>query len=77
MPPRAPADPVAGLADLLVRGLTALAEAGETDAACRLAGQACALLRTGEPKEWRKFNVLLHRLTPRLPPDEGERRPGG
>jgi hypothetical protein len=56
--PKAPT----GLVELLLSSLEALAAAGQADAACRLAGQACALLRKDDPSGWRRFNVLLHRL---------------
>jgi hypothetical protein len=52
-----------GLADVLLDSLRQLATAGETEAACRLAGQACAVLRHDDPRNWRRFNALLHRLT--------------
>lgn len=55
--------PAAGLADLLVASLDALARAGQADAACRMAGHACALLRQGDARQWQKFNALLHRLS--------------
>jgi hypothetical protein len=50
------------LADVLLDSLRQLAAAGETEAACRLAGQACAVLRRDDPRNWRRFNALLHRL---------------
>ncbi|MGN6534372.1 MAG: hypothetical protein ACTHKQ_01405 [Mesorhizobium sp.] len=54
---------VAGLADILVASLDALARSGQADAACREAGRACAVLRGANPAQWRKFNALLHRLS--------------
>jgi hypothetical protein len=64
------------LAGVLLASLYALAEAGETETACRFAGQACAILRRSSPVAARRFNVLLHRLAPRLtwqePPARGE-----
>ena len=57
-----------GLDSILLASLEALAAAGETDAACRLAGQACAALRRDDAAGWRRFNALLHRLVLR-PPD--------
>jgi len=64
-PEIAPASPPApaALLDVLLSSLEALAAAGNVDAACRLAGQACAALRKGDPQGWRKFNALLHRLS--------------
>lgn len=52
------------LAALLSESLTELAKSGQADAACRLAGRACALLRGSNAKEWTRFNKLLHRLSP-------------
>ncbi|WP_322987736.1 hypothetical protein [Hoeflea sp.] len=57
----------AGLVLLLVKSLEALASAGQVDAACRLAGQACAGLRHSDPRGWGKLNALLHRLARRAP----------
>lgn len=56
-----------GLDRILLTSLEALAAAGETDAACRLAGQACAALRQHDAAAWRRFNALLHRLVLRPP----------
>jgi hypothetical protein len=53
------------LSAVLRASLLALAEAGELDQACRLAGQACRILRREQPRNWRVFNALLHRLSPR------------
>ncbi len=60
-------DQVAGLTDLLVAGLEALAKAGQAETACRMAGKACAVLRGTNPPQWRKFNALLHRLSRQVP----------
>lgn len=57
---------IALLAGLLLAALKALADAGHGDAACRLAGRACVALRHAHPAEARRFDVLLHRLTPKL-----------
>lgn len=63
-PPRRSAAASANvLTEILVDALRALAAAGENDAACRLAGQACARLRHDDPSGWQRFNALLHRLT--------------
>jgi len=51
---------------LLLDALQKLADAGEVDAACRIAGKACAVLRQSDAKSERRFNALLHRLTRRL-----------
>lgn len=55
------------LAEILLASVTALAGAGEVEAACRLAGQACVTLRGTDAAAARRFDVLLHRLTPLLP----------
>ena len=57
--------PTAELCDILLASLKALAEAGEPEAACKLAGSACAALRKNEPEQWSRFNKLLHRLSPK------------
>jgi hypothetical protein len=51
---------------LLLEALQKLADAGEADAACRIAGKACAILRRAAPKDERRFNALLHRLVRKL-----------
>lgn len=53
--------------DLLLVSLERLAATGEVEAACRLAGAACAQLRTDDPRTAQRFNALLHRLTRALP----------
>lgn len=52
--------------NVLLDSLRTLADAGEVDAACRLAGRACVALRHSQPALARRFDVLLHRLAPRL-----------
>lgn len=54
------------LSEILLASITALAGAGEVEAACRLAGQACVVLRCSEPGAAGRFDALLHRLTPTL-----------
>lgn len=54
------------LAELLLASVSALAEAGKVEAACRLAGQAYVTLRGADPAAARRFDVLLHRLAPTL-----------
>lgn len=54
------------LSEILLESVTALAGAGEVETACRLAGQACVALRTSDAAAARRFDILLHRLTPRL-----------
>ena len=55
------------LAGILLSSLEALAAAGQIETACRLAGRACVALRHSDPQGERRFNALLHRLTPRVP----------
>ena len=61
-----PGAPTQKLVDLLITSLGALAAAGEVEAACRLAGQACVALRHSDRTAARRFDVLLHRLSPKL-----------
>jgi hypothetical protein len=61
-----PDPPGARLAELHLRSLEERAAAGNVEAACRLAGEACAVLRREDQRAERRFNALLHRLTPRL-----------
>lgn len=51
---------------LLIDALQSLADAGEADAACRIAGKACVVFRRAASKDERRFNALLHRLVRRL-----------
>lgn len=51
---------------LLLDALQRLADAGEVDAACRIAGKVCVILRRAAPKDEQRFNALLHRLVRRL-----------
>ena len=61
-------DACEGTAALLIDALQKLADAGEVDAACRIAGKACTTLRHSAPPSEQRFNVLLHRLARRLAP---------
>ncbi len=54
--------PARDLVSLLITSLEQLASAGEVESACRLAGQACALLRHEDEQAAQRFNSLLHRL---------------
>ncbi|MBN9551157.1 MAG: hypothetical protein J0H31_20410 [Alphaproteobacteria bacterium] len=54
------------LSEILLESVTALAGAGEVETACRLAGQACVALRTSDTAAARRFDILLHRLTPNV-----------
>lgn len=62
----APSPASAKLPEILLESLAALAGAGEVEAACRLAGRACVALRDPDPAGARRFDVLLHRLAPKL-----------
>jgi hypothetical protein len=64
------------LSVILLASLEALADAGDAEQACRLAGRACAALRHEDLGRWRRFNALLHRLTPRTEPIGRHARPG-
>jgi len=55
----------APLGDILARCLEELAAAGRIDAACSLAGLACAATRRNDMKQWKRFNALLHRWSAR------------
>ncbi len=61
-----PLVPTKRLSEILLATITALAGMGEVEAACRFAGQACVALRSADPATARRFDALLHRLTPRL-----------
>lgn len=54
------------LADILLAGLEKLSAAGETDFACRLAGQAYVALRDADWRTARRFDGFLHRESRRL-----------
>ncbi len=58
--------PARRLSEILLASITALAGAGDPEAACRFAGQACVTLRRTDPAVARRFDALLHRLSPRL-----------
>jgi len=66
--PEPSVSPERQVALLLLDALQKLADAGEVDAACRIAGRAFVILRRDSPGNERRFNALLHRLTPRLGP---------
>lgn len=55
-----------GLNALLLKSLEELAAAGNVEMACRLAGQACMVLRRSDQGAEHRFNALLHRLARRL-----------
>ena len=64
------AAPQQGLTVLLPDALQKLANTREVDAACRIAGKACVLLRQTSPGTEQRFNALLHRLASRLGPGD-------
>ena len=69
LPRAAVADDAPGTAHrLLFDAVQKLADAGEVDAACRIAGSACVVLRPSDAKSEHRFNALLHRLTRKLEP---------
>jgi hypothetical protein len=59
------------LNDILIESLAALAAAGDAEAACRLAGRACAVYRHRDIPAWNRFNGLLHRLARKAPGGHG------
>ncbi|TAL54401.1 hypothetical protein [Pandoraea sp.] len=61
-----PEDRAAALGTLLLQSLTALAAADQVEMACRIAGQAYAVLRRDDEHQAQRFNSLLHRLARRL-----------
>ncbi len=64
--PGTPGRTVEDLSGILMDCLGTLVAANEIEAACRFAGRACVTLRHDNPKAEQRFNVLLHRLTPRV-----------
>ena len=67
---RSEPDTATRLSEILCESLTALAAAGQPDEACRQAARACMALRKHDPRNWRRFNALLHRLSPKSGPVE-------
>ena len=59
----APPDTLERLGLLLDRAVRALGDAGETDAAARVAAEAWWLLRGPSPRCARRLNATLHYLT--------------
>lgn len=57
---------VGRLSEVLLESVAALAGAGEVEAACRLAARAWVILGASDPALARRFDALLHRLTPKL-----------
>lgn len=56
-------DPIASLNHLFMQALLRMGDAGEIDAACRLAAQGWSLLRHDRPKEAERLNGVMHNLT--------------
>lgn len=56
-------DVIPELNRLFIQALKRLGEAGETDAACRLAAQGWSLLRNEQPQDAQRLNGVLHYLT--------------
>ena len=46
-----------------IQALLRIGDAGEIDAACRLAAQGWSLLRRDQPKEAERLNGVMHKLT--------------
>ena len=65
------AETVERIGSLLDRAVRALGDAGETDAAARIAAEAWWLLRDPSPRCARRLNATLHYLT--LKPTSKER----
>ncbi len=61
-PARAGIPDTVALTQILISGLGALATAGQADLACRLAGQASAVVRISDPVAWQRLNVFLHKM---------------
>lgn len=57
----------AALGDILAKSLDELAASGRVEAACALAGHACAATRQTDPRQWKRFNAFLHRWSARAP----------
>jgi hypothetical protein len=58
------------LAGILLSSLDALVAGGQADLACRLAGEACAVLRGRDETGWRRFNAFLHRSAKYISSDD-------
>ncbi|MGB5948836.1 MAG: DUF2249 domain-containing protein [Parvibaculum sp.] len=54
---------VSSLNRIFIRALKRLGDAGDIDAACRMAAEAWSLLRHDWPEEARRLNGVLHNLT--------------
>jgi len=56
-------DTIAALNRLFIQALLAMGDAGEIDAACRLAAQGWSMLRHDHPREAERLNGVMHNLT--------------
>jgi len=61
--PTATVEAIEQLGRLLDRAVRALGEAGERDAACRLAAEGWWLVKEPAPRAARRLNATLHYLT--------------
>lgn len=68
--------PASALGALLARSLEELVAAGRIDAACSIAGLACAATRHDDIRTWKRFNALLHRWSA-MAPEPSRPRDGG
>lgn len=59
--PQGDAAPAVDLASILLESLSELANAGNVETACKLAGFACVRLRRSDPRLARQFDIFLHR----------------
>ena len=57
------------LTRLLIEALSALARAGQADAACAYAARGWSLLRVDHPMEAERLNAALHGLVRHLSPE--------
>lgn len=58
-----PSESLAGLNRLFIQALLHMGDAGEIDAACRLAAQGWSLLRHDHEREAERLNGVMHNLT--------------
>ncbi|HQR03222.1 MAG: hypothetical protein JSR19_10120 [Proteobacteria bacterium] len=61
--PMQTSDHVTSLNRLFIQALLRMGDAGEIDAACRLAAQGWSLLRHDHPHEAERLNGAMHNLT--------------
>jgi hypothetical protein len=68
-------EPLVRLTAVLTDALAALGAAGESEAACRLAGDAYSVLRREHPAQAHRINARMHRLV-RMPDTNKEHANG-